>query len=151
MLSHRVAAAIEVLFSATPRPCLLLVSAELTVLQAQAERLQARCPRLQVGALLSTALLHVAPRQRPQAARRWWDAQLVSYAPEPVLCTHIDLLFTPELALDPVQLFRQLGRITPLIVCWPGRYQDQVLSYAVPEHAHYRTWRHPEVEILLLA
>jgi hypothetical protein len=67
-----------------------------------------------------------------------------------VLCTHIDLLFTPALQLDPLMLFRHLGKTAPLVVCWPGEYHDDVLSYAVPEHAHYRTWRHPDALIVTL-
>lgn len=62
-----------------------------------------------------------------------------------LLLTGIDLLFEPAFELDPLALFRHLGRSRPLTVCWPGDFQADVLSYAVPEHAHYRTWSRPDL------
>ncbi len=62
------------------------------------------------------------------------------FAPGPVICTDIDLLFDPTLALDPLRLLRDSSRSAVLIVLWPGAVADGVLDYAVPAHAHYRTW-----------
>jgi len=67
-----------------------------------------------------------------------------------VVVTEVDLLFEPTFNLDPASLFRQISRYTPLVVFWPGRYRNNVLSYAVPEHAHYRTWRMQDTEIQIV-
>jgi hypothetical protein len=81
-------------------------------------------------------------------ANRWTKTRLGDLSPGPVLCTDIDLLFEPSLSLNPLRLFKDAGRITRLIVAWPGTYRDDVLSYAVPDHAHYRTWRNPKIPIV---
>jgi hypothetical protein len=81
-------------------------------------------------------------------ANRWTKTRLGDLSPGPVLCTDIDLLFEPRLSLNPLRLFKDAGRITRLIVAWPGIYRDDVLSYAVPDHAHYRTWRNPKIPIV---
>jgi hypothetical protein len=67
-----------------------------------------------------------------------------------VLYTDIDLLFEPTLELDPLRLMRDVSRQTRLVVTWPGSYLDNVLSYAVPGHDHYRIWRRSEVLVKAL-
>lgn len=152
MLPHRFEATLDRFLSSPTANCLLLVEGKIAALCTQARTLQERYawPQLQVGPKLSEVLLNVAPRQRPRRVRRQLVDLLSEYAPGPVLCTHIDLLFTPVLQLDPLMLFRHLGKTTSLVICWPGEYHDDVLSYAVPEHAHYRTWRHPNALIVTL-
>jgi len=63
----------------------------------------------------------------------------------PLLVTQIDLLFEPSLRLDPLTLLRGLSRQRPLLVAWPGSFQNGVLAYAVPEHSHYRIWPRPDL------
>lgn len=60
---------------------------------------------------------------------------------KPVICNGIDLLFEPTLSLDPPGLFVQFAKTTPLVIFWPGAYSSNRLTYAVPEHAHYRVWQ----------
>jgi len=45
---------------------------------------------------------------------------------------------------------RDVSRVARMVVAWPGSYLDDVLAYAVPDHSHYRTWRKPEVPIVVL-
>lgn len=152
MSAHQLDQAIQRFLSSPTQACLLLVNVEIAAFREQAQSLQARYDwsQLQIGPELSAELLNVAPKHRPQQARRRLQEWVSKHAPGPVLCTHIDLLFAPALKLDPLMLFRYLGKTAPLIVCWPGEYHDDALSYAVPEHAHYRTWRHPDALIVTL-
>jgi len=94
--------------------------------------------------------LPVIPRRRSREAQRWMKTRLGELSPGPVLCTEIDLLFEPTLELDPLRLLCDIGRITRLVVTWPGSYLHDLLAYAVPDHSHYRTWRNPEVYVTLL-
>ncbi len=107
-------------------------------------------PRLSVGRELSAALLSEPPRDRPRVAARWLPARLAEMAPGPVICSDIDLLFESALSLDPLALLRAASRVTALVALWPGDFADDVLTYAVPGHDHYRPWRHPEVDIRVL-
>ncbi|MBC8449569.1 MAG: BREX-3 system P-loop-containing protein BrxF [Chloroflexi bacterium] len=133
-------------------PCLLLVHPEVSRLERATEELASEYgwPQLRVGRELSAALLSQPPAGRSRLARQWMETRLRALAPGPVLCTEIDLLFEPTLHLDPLRLLRQASRITRLAVAWPGSTSDDVLTYAVPEHSHYRTWRKPEVLIAAL-
>lgn len=100
--------------------------------------------------MLANALLSVPPRERPMEARRVLERTLREASPGPLLCTDIDFLFEPALSLAPLSLFRNASRATTIIVAWPGIFADGVLTYAVPEHAHYRTWRNPDVHVCAL-
>ena len=127
--------------------CLLFIHPEIVRLQTAVSYLTAtyQWPTLSIGFALSEALLPIAPQQRSRQAARILPGLAREYAPGPLLCTDIDLLFEPSLSLDPFMLLRQISRQMTLVVAWPGTYQDNVLAYAVPEHAHYRTWNSPDL------
>ena len=129
-------------------PCLLLVHEEIRQLQRMAQQLSeelAQAP-LDVGLLLSEALLSVPAQRRAGRVQSVLSAALSARQPGPVLCTEIDLLFEPQLALDPLLLLRSCSRQTPLIVMWPGRFHDHILVYGTQTHFHHRSWTRPEVQ-----
>ncbi len=134
------------------RPCLLLVHPDPVRLEDVATFLHAEhdWPRFSVGCMLSAALLPVTPKARPRKAADYWMDSLRARAPGPVLCTEVDLLFEPDLELNPLMLCCRIARWTRLIVFWPGGYQQGVLTYAVPGHARYRHWRNPEVWVEII-
>ncbi len=59
----------------------------------------------------------------------------------PLLLDDMELLFAPFLHLDVLRLLRDLSRLGPLVVAWPGEYQGQRLTYARPGHPEYREHR----------
>lgn len=130
------------------RTCLLFVHPDIGRLEALKRELD--LPQLSIGETLSERLLGEPPRRRPRAAQRALDASVRARDGEALLCTEIDLLFEPALDLDPLTLFKRLSRSRPLVVLWPGTYEEELLRYALPEHAHYRTWSRPEVSIFTL-
>jgi hypothetical protein len=140
---------VDLVSAATYHPCVLLAHPDIGELARAAEALAARDGwlRLAVGQALSAALLAELPASRPRTASRWLATRLAELAPGPVVCSEIDLLFTPAWELDPLVLFRNASRATRLVVMWPGTYTGDVLAYATPQHGHFRTWRHPGVEI----
>lgn len=78
----------------------------------------------------------------------WVSTKTEDIQSEPIVIKDIELLFEPSLGLDPLTLFRQTSKRNRLIVLWPGNFSNNTLSYASPEHAHYRTWANPGVEII---
>jgi hypothetical protein len=128
---------------------MLVISPKIPVLQATADKMQRRLELeiFDIGAQLSNALIEHPKRNYPRIARQWLTDTLREKAPGPIVCLGIDLLFEPIVQLDPLALLKEISRITRLIILWPGTYTGEVLSYATPEHFHYRTWRKPEVAI----
>jgi len=139
-------------FLSTSHTCLLLVHPEIRRLEDVADELLFTYgwPRLSVGRELSAVLLSEMPRRRSRTARQWLPTRLGEISPGPVLCTETDLLFDPALELDPLRLLCDVSRVTRMVATWPGSYRRDVLAYAVPDHSHYRTWRNPEVPIVVL-
>ena len=128
-------------------PCLCVVHPDIQQLQSVGKVLVNRYGwgQIAVNTRLSQMLLDVAPRRRPAIAPKVFGDILQAFAPGPVLCQEIELLFEPTLKLDPLRLFRDQSRHTTTAVLWPGSYVDGILTYAVPEHAHYQTWVRPEL------
>lgn len=128
-------------------PCVLLTYTDVRRLRVVSDLLAQRFdwPELSIGQRVSAALLGVAPRRWPRLAGQAMVDAVDSLAPGPILCGDIDLLFEPALELDPLRLLRETSRLASLVVLWPGAYRERVLGYAVPEHAHYRTWRQTDL------
>lgn len=123
--------------------CTILVDSDIQNLNKALGSLPEEWPKFALGQELSNALLSVG-NNRTIAAMQWLETTLIDKAPGPIICTDIDLLFEPSLALDPLIVFRQIARHTKLVILWPGNYKDGVLSYAIPDHKHYRFWRNPQ-------
>jgi hypothetical protein len=96
---------------------------------------------LNINKNLSAALLSVLVVERGGYSQKWLIDHITSIPETPILCTCPDLLFEPSLQVDPLLLFRHAARVKQIIVLWPGDYSEGVLSYAVPEHHHFRTWK----------
>ncbi|MEI7989190.1 MAG: BREX-3 system P-loop-containing protein BrxF [Chloroflexota bacterium] len=135
--------------------CLILVHPHTQLLEKMLTQLESHpYPILNISKELSKSLLTVSPEERARSTQQYFLEKTSSLHPGPVLCTHPDLLFEPTFKLDPLALFRQAASIVQLIVFWLGDFSDNTLSYAVPEHHHYRAWHisaslihHPLVSI----
>ena len=58
------------------------------------------------------------------------------------------MLFTPELAQDPVKLLQGLSRNRTLVVSWPGVRDGTTLIYADPGHPEY--FRQPVADLVFV-
>lgn len=134
------------------QPLTLLVHPSISILQGAVDELQAThgWPVVSVNGILTQALTCVEPHRRGVSAQHALEAALAALDKEPVILHHISLLFEPMLALDPLLALQQLTRQRRLVIAWPGTSTGERLCYAVPEHAHYRTWAIPEALIVAL-
>jgi len=122
--------------------CLILVHPQIQILEKISNEIQGfGIAHLNVSKDLSASLMEVSMNERSRFSQKWLIDTLTSFKKGPVLCTCPDLLFDPSLEIDPFSLFRQAARVIKLIVMWPGEYSSNNLSYAVPEHHHFRTWK----------
>ena len=122
-------------------PLTLIVEREIVKLEEILAEVPADWQVISLGKELSEFLVNSGEVDRSRAAKDWLVEELRRKSPGPVVCKDVDLLFHPSLSLDPLVLFRQASRFTKLVVLWAGSFSDGVLSYAVPEHSHYRHWK----------
>ena len=125
-----------------PYDCLLLVHPYIQILEKLSTEIQeSGVSHLNISKGLSTSLMTVSASERSRFSQKWLIDTLATFQRGPVLCTCLDLLFDPSLKIDSLSLIRQAARIKQLIVLWPGEYSANILSYAVPEHHHFRSWK----------
>ena len=128
-------------------PCCLLMSRDVTVLAQAADEVKRLFPWqvMSMDDVVCEALLPMSIKERAAQVDRLINLAFQVYEPGPLLVIDTDVLFEPSLQLDPLLLFQHASRRLPLIVTWAGSFEHGRLSYAVPEHAHYRPWRSPDL------
>jgi len=125
-----------------PHDCLVIVHPEVYVLDQASRIMQVHMDAvININKELSAILMSIPVDERGRSLQTWLVDTLTVTQDSPVLFKNIDLLFEPSLNIDPLVLLRQIARIKPLIVMWLGEFVNGNLSYAIPEHKHYRSWR----------
>jgi hypothetical protein len=128
--------------------CLILIHPQCQVIEATIKQLNEEgFETVEISRELSKSLMTVPMIERTRITDKWVLDYLTSFQPGPVVCAHPDLLFEPQLNVDPIALFRQAARITKLVILLLGDVSNDVLFYAAPGHKHYRTWRLSELLI----
>lgn len=94
-------------------------------------------PYLPVGAPLAERLLATPARFRDTEATK--ALQDLCQGPGPFLLDNLELLFHPDLQLDPYRLLTGLARTRTIVAAWPGTYQNGTLTYAFAGHREYRS------------
>ena len=126
---------------AQPYDSLVLANPHVQFLDDISEKVQSfGVKHLNVSKELSSALMTVPTTERSRFAQGWMKDLLGQIKDEPILCSHPDLFFHPSLKIDFFTLIRQVARIKRVIILWPGEYSRDTLSYAIPEHHHYKVW-----------
>ena len=94
-------------------------------------------PYLPVGALVAERLVATPPRFRDTEAAR--VLQELCQGPGPFLLDNLELLFDPDLQVDPYRLLTGLTRTKTIVAAWPGLFQHGILTYATSGHREYRS------------
>jgi hypothetical protein len=122
--------------------CLILVHPSIPILERISNDFQSKgIVSMNISRELSSALMFISTNERSRFVQNWLIDSVSSGKNGPLLCGRPDLLFDPSLKIDPLTLFRQAAKMMKLIVLWPGEYNGSILSYAIPEHHHFRTWK----------
>lgn len=90
--------------------------------------------------LVTDELLELVPKARPREAPHIMDKLLEAERADVILLDSVQVLFTPILHLDPLQLLRQLSKKRTIVAAWPGDYENGRLSYmetGLPEPKRY--------------
>ncbi|HEX5461456.1 MAG TPA: BREX-3 system P-loop-containing protein BrxF [Steroidobacteraceae bacterium] len=106
-------------------------------------------PLINLNQRVSELLLDLTQRQRALRVPRLVDDVLASTRAEVALIDNIELLFSPDLAQDPLRLLYGVARNRTIVASWPGATDGKQLTYAEPSHREYR--RYPEIDALCLS
>ncbi|MCB1744754.1 MAG: BREX-3 system P-loop-containing protein BrxF [Gammaproteobacteria bacterium] len=100
---------------------------------------------LNLGAELSLRLLDVSARQRPAAAADAAADLMRTASPDSVsIVDNIELLFLPELRLDPLKLLQDAARNRVLVATWPGAGDHVRLQFGRLTHPEGRSYDSPD-------
>ena len=105
---------------------------------------------LSVSRILAEALSEVPSERWPVTVRESLEKAIGATQAEVVICADLALLFEPDLDVNPLALLRRCAYRTKVVALWPGSYRDGILVFGTPDHAHYRTWSHPDVHVIPL-
>jgi hypothetical protein len=90
-----------------------------------------------LGLSLSQTLLDRPLRDRPMVLADHVTTLMASDLEVGVALDHIEILFDPSLHTDPMRLLQMHARSRLIIASWPGRYDNNRLTYAEPGHPEY--------------
>jgi hypothetical protein len=106
-------------------------------------------PLINLNQRVSELLLELTQRQRALRVPRIVGDVLTSTGSDVVLVDNIEMLFSPDLAQDPLKLLQGASRNRTVIASWPGALSGKQLTYAEPSHPEYR--RYPDIDTLCVS
>lgn len=106
---------------------------------------------LGIGAALAERLLHVPTRQRPAVVQQLAEDVAREAKGDVLAIDNIEMLFHPDLAVDPLRLLLALSRHRVVVATWPGVLDGAMLTYAEPGHPEHRREPRPACAIVTLS
>ena len=97
-------------------------------------------PLLNVNLELCRSMLDLTARQRALHVGRLLEDILRKADNEVVLLDNIEILFEVSLRLDPLRLLQGLSRNRTIVAAWNGNLEENILTYASPDHHEYRRY-----------
>lgn len=106
---------------------------------------------LDVGRLLSAALLEIPSPLRAVSVDDAFSDMLSSGGKEVLCLDHLEILFETSLMLHPIDLVRNASRRFLLVASWPGTFSEDFLIFGPENHpAHIKIPRQ-DLECLIHA
>ena len=100
---------------------------------------------LSLGLRLSAELIDQPARLRPATASdRAGDLIRNAGCSTLAVVDNIELLFLPELKIDPLKLLRDAARNRVVVAAWPGAGDKMELRFAEHGHPEYRSYSTPD-------
>ena len=100
-------------------------------------------PLLGINLLLCERLLELTSKQRAVRVPKLLGAIVQEARADVVLLDNLEVLFSTELAQDPLRLLQGLSRNRTIVATWTGAVVDGRLTYAEPGHPEARSYHEP--------
>ncbi|MBL9119763.1 MAG: BREX-3 system P-loop-containing protein BrxF [Phycisphaerae bacterium] len=98
-----------------------------------------------LGLVVAERLINLPARHRPVTAADAAADFIRDAEPRgPALVSNLQLLFLPELMLDPLKLLSDSARSRVVVASWPGERTGSCLRYAAPSHPEFREYHNPD-------
>ena len=103
---------------------------------------------INVNLELSRRMLELSPRRRSLHAQELMREVLAEAPGEVVFLDRIEILYTPALRLDPLNLLQILSRNRTIVAVWNGAVKDGHLLYAEPGHPEFCRYPVQDLQII---
>jgi hypothetical protein len=98
-------------------------------------------PLINLGIEFSESLLVVPVEDWPKKSAGLFTDLLMRQQSKTILLDRIEVIFDRNLALDPLKLLKANSKNKTLVAIWPGVKTATALTYAIPSHPEYRSYK----------
>ena len=105
-------------------------------------------PLININLEFSQKLLEMPRRQRAFEASIVAGNIVVAQEAHCLLLDNLEILFHPELSIDPLRLLQKLSRNRTIVATWNGVLKGGHLTYAEPGHPEYKRWPASDLVII---
>ena len=106
--------------------------------------------QLNLNKSLSELLINMPKSERARSVEHLVSSLVSEASTDEVVVNGLEILFDRSLAIDPVRLFEACSKNKTLLVRWPGDKTNSGLSYALPSHPEYRSYRPADLSDVIL-
>jgi hypothetical protein len=104
---------------------------------------------VELGKKLSEALIEVPAPLRTASVEECFTSCLGGFS-YPVTClNHLEILFDPNLRINPVMLIKSASRHALIVAAWPGFTKDGQLTFGSPDHPAFMEPSKQDLESLV--
>jgi len=96
---------------------------------------------INLGLEFSEKLFEFPRQDRSKSASSLFTDLLRNQHAGVLLLNHIEIMFDRTLSIDPLKLLQSSAKNLTLVVVWPGEKTTASLTYAIPSHPEYRSYK----------
>ena len=106
--------------------------------------------QLNLNKSLSALLINMPKSERARSVEHLVSSLVSEASTDEVVVNGLEILFDRSLAIDPVRLLEACSKNKTLLVHWPGDKINTGLSYAMPSHPEYRSYKSSDLSDVIL-
>lgn len=96
---------------------------------------------LNINQELSGLLVSISRKERARSIKGLLDDLILTISDDLICLTGLEILFDRSLAVEPLRLLNSCAGDKTLLISWPGEVTANELSYGIPSHPEYRTYK----------
>ena len=100
---------------------------------------------------LSRRMLEMTRSQRSRQVERLFRDVIAAVPGDVILLDNIEILFDPELEVDPLRLLQSSSRNRTMVASWNGSFQGETLIYAEPGHPEFQQFKQADAVVISAA